>query len=42
MRKYLRRVAHARMKKAGIAKPNRRYGKGEKSYFAKYWRDYVD
>ncbi len=41
MRKYLRRVAHARMKKAGIAKPNRRYN-GEKSYFAKYWRDYVN
>ena len=26
---------------AGIAKPNRRYN-GEKSYFAKYWRDYVN
>lgn len=39
MRKLRRMVAHRRMKKKGIHKINKDYGKG--SYFANYWRDYL-
>lgn len=45
MRKYLRRIALARMRAEGIQHPNReqRGPKGERlpSFFASNWRDYA-
>lgn len=39
MRKYKRRIAHAKMSKEGILHQNKR--RGSKSYFARNWRKYV-
>lgn len=45
MRRILRSIAHARMKKEGIRRPNkpRKDLKGRKvrSYFAEHWREYL-
>lgn len=40
MRKLMRSVARAKMKKAGIAHMNRKDGT-DRSYFAQHWREYV-
>ena len=40
MRKYKRRIAHARMSKEGILHQNKPQ-RGLKSYFALNWRKYV-
>ena len=40
MRKLRRKVAHERMKKAGIIQINKR-PKGLDSYFSKHWREFV-
>lgn len=40
MRKILRRVAHAKMARAGLRRVNKRGGDG-KSYFSKHWRQWA-
>lgn len=39
MRKFRRMVAHNKMYKAGLSRVNK--VTGEKSYFAKHWREYA-
>ena len=39
MRKWLRRMAHAKMKKAGIQHVNDKRPGG--SYFARHWREFI-
>ena len=45
MRKLMRAIARAKMKKAGIQHMNRKVkmpnGKKNRSYFAEHWREYV-
>jgi hypothetical protein len=40
MRKILRNIARAKMKKAGIRQMNKKQKDG-RSYFSKRWRDYA-
>lgn len=40
-RKLMRSVAHAKMTKNEIQSPNRKFGSPRKSFFARYWRDFV-
>lgn len=40
MRKILRSIAKANMRKSGIVHPNRKMRDG-KSYFSQYWRKYI-
>lgn len=45
MRRILRSIAHARMKKEGIRHPNKPRtdlkGRKQPSYFAEHWREYL-
>ena len=44
MRKLMRSIARANMKKAGICHMNKKIrvkGEKDRSYFSKHWREYV-
>ena len=41
-RKLMRSVARHNMERQEIPNPNRKLGSARKSFFARYWRDYVN
>ena len=40
MRKIMRRIAHARMEKAGLKRVNKR-GYDKTSFFSRHWREWA-
>ena len=41
LRSLLRSVAHARMKKKGLRRVNKKHGNGMESFFSNKWREYA-